>query len=201
MDSCTVGPRYCPNCGKELTPNATICIHCMHELNEKRKKASSRFEKRFTKEQIKKIRLIIGVLYLVFSLFGLCSLILAFNSSEIPSFLIPFFHSPNLLFLSLFACYTAPIGIGLTFISLNPKFKGFFLIALGYLLIFMSLFTHFSFYLFSIYISLIYLDIPILIAILFGFITINKDVRYIQNTGCFFLAFAFIALITFHGIA
>ncbi len=201
MDGCTVGPGYCPNCGKELTSNATVCIHCNYELNEKRRNKWSKGQKRFTKEQIKKIRLSIGLLYLTFSLFGLYSLILAFHYPDIPSFLIPLFHSLSIKYLWLFACYTAPIGIFLTFFSLNPKFKGFFLIAIGYLLILMSLFTHYSFYLFSIYISLIYLDIPILIAILLGFITINKDFRYIKNTGCFFLAFAFITLLTFHGIA
>ncbi|NVM34521.1 MAG: zinc-ribbon domain-containing protein [Candidatus Lokiarchaeota archaeon] len=35
MTNCSVGPRYCPKCGKELAPYVSVCIQCRYNIKKR----------------------------------------------------------------------------------------------------------------------------------------------------------------------
>jgi hypothetical protein len=50
MPDCTIGPKYCPKCGKELDPNGSVCNYCEYEFEKEKKKIWSRYFRNFKKK-------------------------------------------------------------------------------------------------------------------------------------------------------
>jgi predicted nucleic acid-binding Zn ribbon protein len=127
MDSCTTGPKYCQQCGKELEFNAKVCEFCEEILEESTKRELNSLTKRpifFT---------LIG-----FSLI-LISYLIAF-SNPFHRFLYGFFTS--IIFdLSLLPLIIFVIGFFFVYFSNNLKVRGLIQIGIGVSMIYLHFFT------------------------------------------------------------
>lgn len=196
MTGCQVGPKYCPECGLELESNASVCIFCRNRLEQEkvkrikfvklkdesvRRKSIFFFKngKDYPKKKNKKLPIIIGALI---STIDITYIIIVSIISRDPS---AYLQLPTYTIeLVSLALITNPIGLGLIFFSLNSKFKGLFLIIVGYLTFGVSFLLpiYIPYYIRDNILRYIFLiDIPIVVVILFGVIIINLK----QNNNSF----------------
>jgi hypothetical protein len=172
MSDCTIEPRYCPECGKELSSNASICNSCGSKL--KKENTRSNFfsnpkdekeeKKKYKLKPDKKLQTIVGLLICNVSLpyIILTSIMFYYGVFFIPNFRFEF------IVLSFFGYL---LGLGLIYYSIQTKYRGIFLVIFGYFLFVISFFispivdfNHFRYVMIFIFI----IDLPILIMVFLG---------------------------------
>ncbi|MFX1387738.1 MAG: hypothetical protein ACFE9M_11025 [Promethearchaeota archaeon] len=154
-----------------------------------------------TEEEIKALRVKIGFVISIFGLLCLYSFIIWLNYPFLdylwyfmvinPFVFIMYMGSNGIIILFIINI----IGLGLIYFSLEPRFKGHFLLIFAYLSFFLSFLIMPSDYYFDITelpIYLILIDIPISFMIIFGIISITKKKAWLPD----FVAFIPIIFIT-----
>ncbi|MFX1593856.1 MAG: hypothetical protein ACFFCL_14275 [Promethearchaeota archaeon] len=169
---------YCPKCGKKLGRHALVCEFCGYNLRKKKVKQLfllvPKKEKPTSMISIKKPCIIIGLIITFIDLTYIITIqFLVFN----PYIIVPQYTYD----LILYACFTNPIGMGLIFFSVIPKFKGLFLIIIGYISFYFSFLAPISIDYYQVVDIQRYLgmyDIPTIGIICFGILTMyyNKEI-------------------------